>query len=119
MILDGQLFVLVCLACIIAADRLLSSETGSKVLIVFIFLHLIAMNLTLGPCCIVYCSEIVEDITWVIMTLLGLALLTALTSDFMMEYLGLGAMFFIFFTLTLGAQIFLRSNMRETNGKSA
>lgn len=60
MILRGQIFVALCLICITIFDKLLSQVLGSNVIsiciIALIFLHLLAMNLTLGPCCIIYCT---------------------------------------------------------------
>lgn len=122
MILYGQLFILLCLLLIFIIDELIGSRWGTSFnsigIITLIFMHLFAMNLTLGPCCIIYCTEVVEDITWMIITLKGLALSIALTSEYMIEYIGIGFMFFIFFWLTLLAHVFLRFNIKETKGKT-
>lgn len=72
--------------------------------------------MTLGPVCIIYCTEILEDITWVIFTLKACALLVALTTEYMIEYLGLALMFLVFFVLTAASFIFLSPRLRETGG---
>ena len=63
MILRGQVFVAFCLICIFITDEIIGNSWGthfnSITIIVFIFIHLLVMNLTLGPCCIIYCTEIV------------------------------------------------------------
>ncbi len=69
------------------------------------------MNLTMGPLNIVYCTEIVVDITWMIILTKGFTLLIALTSEYMIEYLGLGYMFLIFFVLTVIAHLYLRPRL--------
>lgn len=60
MILRGQAFIAVCLLGIFVFDKLLSSIFNALLrtigVIFLIFLHIMAMNLTLGPCCIIYCA---------------------------------------------------------------
>jgi hypothetical protein len=84
MILRGQASIAFCLLAIVIFDKVISQVVNTTVgnygVISLIFIHLIIMNFTLGPCCIIYCTEIVEDITWMIIMLKGLALMVALTS---------------------------------------
>jgi hypothetical protein len=122
MILKGQAVIAVCLIFIALVDKVFSEIIGftaaSIIITILIFLHLLSINLTLGPCCIIYCTEIVADITWIIITIKGLTLLIAFTSEYMIEYLGLGYMFLIFFGFTFLAHLFLRKTMKETKDKS-
>lgn len=83
MILKGQFLILVFLLIVSFFDKIIIPhfwEFGTIGIIFFIFAHIMVMNLTLGPCCIIYCTEIVEDITWMIITLKGLSLSIALTT---------------------------------------
>jgi hypothetical protein len=104
MILKGQGVISVSLIFIAFIDKVFSEIIGftaaSIIITILIFMHLLYINLTLGPCCIIYCTEIVADITWIIITIKGLTLLIAFTSQYMIEYLGLGYMFLIFFGFT-------------------
>lgn len=115
MILRGQAFIAFCLLGIFVFDKLFSlifnAMFGTIGVIFLIFLHIMTMNLTLGPCCIIYCAEIVEDITWIIITLKGCALVIALSTEYMIEYIGLGFMFLIFFGLTIIAHLFIRPRL--------
>jgi hypothetical protein len=87
LILRGQAFIAICLISITLFEEvfneLIGASATSIIVIIIIFVHLLGMNLTLGPCCIIYCTEIVEDITWMIITLKGLSLSIALTSEYM------------------------------------
>ena len=74
--------------------------------------------MSLSPVCIVYCAEIVEDITWVIITLKMCSFSVALSADYMIEYLGFGNMFFVFGVLSIVVYLFLRDKMEETKGLS-
>jgi hypothetical protein len=122
MILNGQAILLGILFGIFLVDKIVREYVDATVsnytIIGLIFTHLLVMNLTLGSCCIVYCAEIVADITWMIILLKGLALIIALTTDYMIEYLGIGFMFLIFFGLGLCAHVFLRPRVKETKGKT-
>lgn len=84
--------------------------------IALLFVHIAAFNMTLGPVCIIYCTEILEDITWIIITLKALSLTMAVISEYMIEYLGIGFMFLLFGVLTLCSFVYLSSNVRETKG---
>ena len=81
---------------------------------ILINLHVIVFNLTLGPICIFYCSEILNDLKYVILTLKILSLFFALTSDIMIHKIGIGIMFMIFGTISLVVGIYLREHMEET-----
>ena len=70
---------------------------------ILINLHVIVFNLTLGPICIFYCSEILNDLKYVILTLKILSLFFALTSDIMIHKIGIGMI-----------GIYLREHMEET-----
>lgn len=87
MILRGQIVIAICLGGIFVSDKLLSQVLGSTVanygIVGLIFVHMAVMNLTLGPFCVIYCTEIVEDITWMIVVLKGFTLVIALTSEYM------------------------------------
>ena len=60
MILRGQVSVAICLFSIFVIYELIKDSFGSVfnsvAIIVLIFLHLLIMNLTLGTCCIIYCT---------------------------------------------------------------
>lgn len=60
MILNGQALIAICLLFIFVFNKLFSavfSEMfGTIGVIFFIFTHIMIMNLTLGPCCIIYCA---------------------------------------------------------------
>ena len=81
-----------------------------------IFGHIFVHNMSLSPVCIVYCAEIVEDITWVIITLKMCSFTVALTADYMIEYLGFGNMFFVFGIISILVYLFLRDKIEETKG---
>lgn len=85
-------------------------------MIVLLFVHIAAFNVTLGPVCIIYCTEILEDITWIIITLKALSLTMAVISEYMIEYMGIGFMFLLFGVLTFCAFVYLSGNVRETKG---
>jgi hypothetical protein len=57
---------------------------------ILINLHVVVFNLTLGPICIFYCSEIMNDLKYVILTLKCLSLFFALSSDFLIHMIGIG-----------------------------
>lgn len=118
MILKGQAFLAFCLVAIFIFDKIFSSLLGQDIgtvgVVMLIFAHIFIMNLTLGPCCIIYCTEILEDISWVIVCFKGTTLLIALSTDDMIEYMGIGYMFLIFFGLTFCSHLFLRSKLIET-----
>lgn len=60
LILGGQIFIAACLLAIFIFDELLSQTMGAGTanvfIILLIFLHLIGNNMTVGPCCIIYCT---------------------------------------------------------------
>lgn len=116
LIITGQAILLGILLAIFIFDKVIREYVDASVsnygIIGLIFTHLLVMNMTLGPCCVVYCAEIVADITWMIILLKGLALLIALTTEYLIEYVGIGFMFLIFFGLGLCAHIFLRPRVR-------
>ena len=60
MILRGQASIAICLFGIVIFDKIVSQFIGTTVgnigVISLIFIHLMIMNLTLGPCCIIYCT---------------------------------------------------------------
>ena len=74
--------------------------------------------MSLSPTGIVYCAEIVEDITWVIITLKVCSFSVAMTADYMIEYLGFGNMFMVFGFMSILIYLFLRDKMVETKGLS-
>ena len=119
MLLSGYVILVVLLVGIFLSDTFLSSSfhNFSEVLIiVLLFLHIFVMNMTLGAICIVYCAEIVEDITWVIITLKIGSLSMALGTDYMIQFLGIGKMFLLFGALTFLIFLFLRGKIIETKG---
>jgi MFS family permease len=75
---------------------------------ILINLHVVIFNLTLGPICIFYCSEILSDLKYVILTLKILSMFFALTSDIMIHKLGIGTMFMIFGVISLVVCLYLR-----------
>lgn len=75
---------------------------------ILINLHVIVFNLTLGPICIFYCSEILKDLKYIVLTLKILSLFFALTSDIMIHELGIGLMFMIFGVISLIVCIYLK-----------
>lgn len=78
---------------------------------ILINLHVIVFNLTLGPICIFYCSEILDDLKYVVLTLKCLSLFFALTSHVMIHEIGIGRMFMIFGTISLVVCVYLSKNM--------
>ena len=86
--------------------------------VICIFGHIFVHNMSLSPTCIVYCAEIVEDITWVIITLKVCSFSVAMTADYMIEYLGFGNMFMVFGFMSILIYLFLRDKMVETKGLS-
>ncbi len=79
-------------------------------------LHVIIFNLSLGPICMFYCSEIMTDLKYMILTLKCLSLFFALSSDYLIHLLGIGQMFLIFGVLSLGVHLYLMVEMKETMG---
>lgn len=119
MLLSGYVILVVLLVGIFLSDTFLSASfhSFSEILIVvLLFLHIFVMNMTLGAICIVYCAEIVEDITWVIITLKIGSLSMALGTDYMIQFLGIGKMFLLFGALTFIVFLFLRGKIIETKG---
>lgn len=72
------------LMAIFLSDFLIASSLNpfaSQIMVImFVFVHVLVMNFTLGNLCIVYCAEIVEDITWIVITLKVCSFLVALTT---------------------------------------
>lgn len=59
MILRGQASIAICLFGIVIFDKIVNqfgTTVGNIGVISLIFIHLMIMNLTLGPCCIIYCT---------------------------------------------------------------
>lgn len=86
----------------------LSVDTRHIFMGILINIHVIVFNLTLGPICIFYCSEILNDLKYVVLTLKILSLFFALTSDIMIHELGIGVMFMIFGVISLIVCIYLK-----------
>ena len=57
-----------------------------------------------------------EDIKWAVVTLYGGSLTMALTTDYMIQFLGVGKMFLIFACITLIIFLFLKDRLLETKG---
>ena len=70
--------------------------------------------MSLSPVCVVYCTEIVEDIWWIIITLKVCSFSIAMTADYMIEYLGFGNMFLIFGIISIGLLLYLSPRIIET-----
>ena len=96
-------------------DRV-GGKFGEIAVVFLLFGHILVMNLTLGSVCIIYCSDILTDLTWVIFTLKLCAFTVALTTEYMIEYLGIGLMFMVYFVLSAGSFAFLRPRLVETTG---
>ena len=79
-----------------------------------IFSHIFVHNMSLSPVCVVYCTEIVEDIWWIIITLKVCSFSIAMTADYMIEYLGFGNMFLIFGIISVGLFLYLNPRIIET-----
>ena len=117
MILNGQKLLIIVLMGIFVSDRIIqlfSSKLAEVLIVLLLFVHILVFNMTLGPVCIIYCAEIVEDITYIIITLKLLSLTMAVSSEYMIEYLGIGKMFLLFAVLTSLAHLFMEERMKET-----
>lgn len=79
---------------------------------VLINLHVIVFNLTLGPICIFYCSEILDDLGYIVLTLKCLGLFFALTFHIVIHEIGIGQIFMIFGVISLIICIYLSKYMQ-------
>lgn len=84
-----------------------------------IFLHVVIHNMTLSPCCVIYCAEVFEDFSYIMITLKICSMSVALSAEYMIEFLGFGSMFGIFGVASLFCYFFLRNRLVETAGRSS
>jgi MFS family permease len=65
--LKGQFLIVIILTLVFLLDlkqmSFLSLSYKHSMMILLIFLHVIVFNISLGPICIFYCSEILDDMT--------------------------------------------------------
>ena len=80
---------------------------GSNVIVLFVFLHILGFSISLGPISVLYVSEIMQDISIMIILLWVLTLIVSLISDFMINQLGISKTFLIFGIISLLCLIYL------------
>lgn len=87
LIIEGQIQVIVVLVMIYFVDtvlRLVLSPHLVNYLIIFlIMIHIIVHNKGLGPICIVYCADIMENLNWMIIAIKICSFTVAMTSEYM------------------------------------
>lgn len=104
LMLIGYSIVVCCLiSAFIATDIL---NMGSNVVVFLVFMHIFGFSISLGPICCLYASEIMADISLVIILMWSETLLVAMFSDFMITRLGIGKTFLIFGVASLGCLIY-------------
>ena len=121
LLIRGQIGIIIIMGSIFLADCL--SEYMRKniyhySLIALFYLHVIVFNFSLGPICILYAAELVDNITPVIVTKRLVNLIVAISTNYLMHEVGIGPMFFLYGVLSLAVHYYLRDRMRETKGKS-
>ena len=71
-ILQGQLSIIVILLCIYLTAQIrqyVNSSILDAILVALIFGHIVAHNKGLGVACIIYCADILQDLSWMIVAL--------------------------------------------------
>lgn len=84
-ILSGQARIIVILLSIFVVDKFFSFlGSGQKLLImVLIFAHIVTHNKSLGAMGIVYCADILNDLSWMTVSIKVCSFTVALTSEYM------------------------------------
>lgn len=104
MLLGQSIIVFSLIGSYIALDIL---NLSSNVIVLFVFLHILGFSISLGPISVLYVSEIMEDISVMIILLWVLTLIVSLVSDFMINQLGIAKTFLIFGIISLLCLIYL------------
>ncbi len=80
--------------------------------------HIVIHNKGLGAMAIVYCADILDDLSPMIVAIKICSFSVAMTSEYMIEYLGISNMFVIYAGLSAFAHVYVRSWVIETKGLS-
>lgn len=107
--LVGILFII--FVCEFIKDHVYYSHSFEYVVIGMIFLHIFVFNLSLGPMCIVYASEISSEIHLIVITLKLCSLFFALASNFMINFMGIGNMFLLLAISLFSSFLFMSKSM--------
>jgi len=73
-----------------------------------IFMHIVVHNWGLGATAIVYSADILDDLAPLIIVLRMCSFTVALSSEYMIEYIGVSYLFLIFALVSALLHIFLR-----------
>ena len=83
-----------------------------------IFLHLIGFSLSLGPVTMVYISQRMTNINFIVNILWILTILVSLTSEIMISAWGIGKVFLFYGLVSLACLIYMQRYMVESKGLS-
>ena len=117
----GLIILTVILGLIFMVDNLdvyISPSIVHYIIISLIYMHVIAFNFTLGPICILYSAELVDNMTPIIMSLRASTFLVALTTNYIIHEYGIGQLFLIYSILTGICYYYLTDHLRETKNRS-
>jgi hypothetical protein len=92
--LAGEIIIVLSLIGAYIATDLLS--LSPNFVVYFVFAHIFGFSISLGPIGCLYASEIMKDISLVVILIWCLTLLVAMVSDMMIGSLGIGKTFLIF-----------------------
>lgn len=84
----------------------------------FIFVHILVHNWSLGSVCIIYAADLLNDLTYVIVMLKICSFSVAMSSEYLIEWVGIGQTFLMYGLISLGCFIFLRRELFETKNKT-
>jgi MFS family permease len=113
--LIGQSIILITLFSIFLTDLINPSE---PVFIVMIFIHIVGFSLSLGPIIWMYISEILKEQSLIIGVIWMLTILAAISTEMLVQNIGIGWMCLIYFCLEAMAFLYIVRYMKETQGKS-
>lgn len=87
MLISGQLQIIGILVGIFIVDSMrgviLEDYLTNYLIVFFIFLHMVVHNRGLGSMCIIYCADILENLSWMIVGIKVCSFTVVLTSEFM------------------------------------
>jgi len=121
LLMKGQQALIVILGVIFVMDNLqdyYSSNVLHYLIIIMLYVHIIAFNFSLGPVCIVYATELVPNLTPIVVAQRVCTFLVALSTNYLIHEFGIGQMFLMFGVLSLIAHYYLSDKLIETKGKS-
>lgn len=116
-IVSGQAKIIIILVTVFFVEKFLGflgSFYQNLIIMILIFGHIIVHNKSLGAMGIVYCADILDDLSWMTVSIKICSFTVAMTSEFMIEYLGISNMFLIFALLSGFAHVFVSKWMIET-----